>query len=137
MLVASGLKVIAIDEDLRDVYLGVLMQDWDTTDMANPVVQICKMLHYPIQTAVCCPDIANDNPPLERGGHYRLKVTEVCNSPDEDIEPYNLSVQIARRQALSEALQSNREDIYEILKRHQDGVMPRPRSMHTGRLRRR
>ena len=130
MRVAKGLTVIAKDQNLGDVYYGELLNDWDTCDKRNPAVRVTQMLHYPIQTAIMSPTCANDNAPLEEGKAYLLKVTEVCNPDHIPKMTFVESVDKARDRAIVEALECGRNDVYDILMRHQNGEITKPREAY-------
>lgn len=126
MIIPKGTPVIATDPDLMDVYNAILAEDWNRGTGRLPACRIQTMIRYPIQHAIAWPEIANDNPPLEEGKVYRLRVVSVREG-DSVSRDYASSVSLAREIALRYARQNRMRDREKILLQHEKGNFSRPR----------
>ena len=73
-MVRTGEIVIAIDPDIRDMYICEVLRG-DEETRRNLRVRILEMVQYPIQHAVAHPEIASENPPLPKDSEAMLQFT--------------------------------------------------------------
>lgn len=82
-MVRKGEIIIAIDPDIRDMYICEVLKS-DEENRHNLLVRILEMVAYPIQHAVMHPDIASENPPLKPGSSAMLQFTARVQGSDID-----------------------------------------------------
>lgn len=127
-MIPKGTPVVVTDPNVQDIYNAILTEDWDDTGAKNPASRIQTMIRYPIQQAIMYPDISSENGPLLEDEVYRLKVLSI-RATDETACSYEESVARARLVAIEYAKQHGRADCLEILKRHEQGLIRRRRSV--------
>lgn len=120
-----GTPVVVMDVGLQDIYNAILLEEWSESER-NALVRIQTCIRYPIQTAISCKEIPNDNPPLAEGARCRLKVLSIRASADTP-QSWAESVENARLVAYEYARQHGRADCMAILERHAKGKFPAQR----------
>ena len=117
-MVKAGAIVTVYDPDLMDMYVAEVMKDNPMEQSLNTLVKILWMVRYPIQHAVLCPAIANENLPILGGTICRLRFYHYAS---DYLIPYNDSLGDALQDAITTAQEAGRYDILEILYRHKRG----------------
>jgi len=127
-MIKAGAIVTVYDPDLQDMYVAEVVKDNRDEQRLNTLVKILWMVRYPIQHAVICPEVANENLPIHYGTICRLRFYHYV--ADYRI-PYEESMRDALRDAITEARNKGRMDILEILYRHHNGDYKGKRSVLT------
>ena len=127
-MVKAGEIVTVYDPDLQDMYIAQVIKDNPKEQSLNTLVKILWMVRYPIQHAVLCPDIANENLPIFGGTICRLRF---YHRASDYMIPYNASLRDALQDAIAAAQDAERNDILEILYRHRRGEYKGKRSVLT------
>lgn len=127
-MVKAGSIVTVYDPDLQDMYIAEVLKDNPKEQSINTLVKILWMVRYPIQYAILCPSVPNENVPVFGGSVCRLRFYHYAS---DYMIPYGESLQDALREAIALAREAGRNDILEILYRHQRGEYKGKRSLLT------
>ncbi|NLD51466.1 MAG: hypothetical protein GX650_01100 [Clostridiales bacterium] len=123
-----GDPVIAYSRDQRDEYYALIVEP-ARSQGGNALVEIHRVLRYPIQHAIMWPDVPNSVKPLD----YLCKVRLAVKRParQEDVEHYqSMNYEASLRHALRHAYEDAkvRQLVDEqVLKDHMLGKVPRNR----------
>lgn len=127
-MVKAGAIVTVYDPDLQDMYIAQVAKDNPKEQSLNTLVKILWIVRYPIQHAILCPSVANENLPIMGGTICRLRFYHYAS---DYMIPYEESLRDALRDAITAAKEAGRDDILEILYRHQRGEYKGKRSVLT------
>ena len=127
-MVKAGSIVTVYDPDLMDMYIAEVIKDNPKEQSINTLVKILWMVRYPLQHAVLCPAVPNENLPIFGGTICRLRFYHYAS---DYMIPYNESMQDALNDAITAAQEAGRNDILEILYRHKRGEYKGKRSVLT------
>lgn len=127
-MVKAGSIVTVYDPDLQDMYVAEVMADNPDEQHLNTLVKILWIVRYPIQHAILCPEVANENPPIMGGTICRLRFYHYTSPV---LIPFAESLRDARQDAITDAQNRGRTDILAILYRHRQGDYGRKRSVMT------
>ena len=127
-MLKAGAYVVVYDPDIQDMYVAQVVKDNHNEQTTSTLVKIIWIVRYPIQHAIICPDCANENPPILGGAVCRLMFLHYA-API--FPPYHESLRDCLADAISEARGKGRNDILEILYRHQKGEYRCKRSLLT------
>lgn len=116
-----GQLVVVRDPEIGDEYLARVAQEIRPgTHARNPIVEILRILAYPMQHAVLWTDVPNENPPLKAGTLCRMPVARPPGQADLRFDSWEASLAAALSAAMG-AARSEAET--EILRRHAAGTV--------------
>ena len=127
-MVKAGSIVTVYDPDLQDMYIAEVLKDNPMEQSINTLVKILWIVRYPLQHAVLCPSVANENLPIFGGTVCRLRFYHYAS---DYMIPYDESLRDALNDAITAAQEAGRKDILEILYRHKRGEYKGKRSVLT------
>lgn len=114
-----GEMVIVRDEKIGDEYLARVAQEIRLrTQAKNPIVEILRILRYPMQHSVLYPEIPDEHPPIRAGTLCRMPVARAPCGADFRHDSWEASLAEALADALGETKNAEEQA---ILRRHADG----------------
>ena len=124
-----GEMVIVRDEDIGDEYLARVAQEiMPGTQATNPIVEVLRILRYPMQHSVLYPEIPDEHPPIRAGTLCRMPVARAPCGADLRHDSWEASL----AEALADALgKTKSEEEQAILRRHADGCFRGRRAILT------
>ena len=113
-----GQLVVVQDPEIRDEYLAKIVRKIRPgTHARNPIVEILRILRYPIQRAVLWTDVSDEHPPLHEGDIVRMPVARAPREDDLRFSTYAESFSAA----ISAAMTAASGEELAILWRHAGG----------------
>ena len=99
-----GQLVVVADPDIRDEYLARVAQEIRPgTHARNPIVEIMRILRYPVQRAVLWADVPDEHHPLREGDLCRMQVVRAPREDDLRFSSYAASFSAAISAAMTAA----------------------------------
>lgn len=124
-----GELLVVSDENIGDEYLARVVQEiMPGTHAENPIVEVLRILKYPMQHTIVYPEIADEHPPIMAGTLCRLHPARAPCPEDLRHDSWEASFAEALANALG-AAGSKAEG--EILRRHADGCFRGRRAILT------
>lgn len=126
-MIPKGSLVVVSDHETMESYIARLLEDFPAHRHMSPAVRILRVLVYPRQTAIMHCDIITERAPLPEGTETRMPF--VCLWPLAGLPDgtYRQSAEAALTAYITEARETSRYEVLEVLARHRRGEYGRTR----------